>query len=423
MKTFQPRTARRIATVCILLAAITSPIAWFIERENAEEATVALAMEESRRLLSQYPQAFSSDPHIALEFAQAAADALTGGMFDIAELYDYRGVKVAESLTDKGAVIEELIPSHGRPSYLNAFYESLELPDRQWVLRIFIPLTASRESSRTSPSGYFEGVRVIPEWQHQQMLTGAMTSAAMVALAALLCGVALYPVVVHLTTENRQKARDILKAHLSMMEALGRAIAKRDSDTGAHNYRVAWISAKIAAKLDITGLQMQSLILGSFLHDVGKIGIPDAILLKPGRLDADELNIMRTHVQQGEDIIGTIDALHGANDVVSCHHEKWDGSGYPRGLSGENIPLAARIFAIADVFDALTSRRPYKPPMVFEEVMEILKRDTGTHFDPKVMAVFEPMAVQINEQLSGANESECQILLDATLEKYFQVDF
>jgi HD-GYP domain-containing protein (c-di-GMP phosphodiesterase class II) len=147
-----------------------------------------------------------------------------------------------------------------------------------------------------------------------------------------------------------------------MMEALGRAIAKRDSDTGAHNYRVAWIAARIAERLGLSGSAMQALIAGSFLHDVGKIGIPDAILLKPGRLDEQEMDTMRTHVAQGEEIVTGMGWLDGAQAVVAAHHEKWNGSGYPRGLAGEAIPLAARIFAVADVFDALCSKRPYKEP-------------------------------------------------------------
>ena len=121
----------------------------------------------------------------------------------------------------------------------------------------------------------------------------------MVCLASLLCGLAIYPVVVYLSNENQKKAREVLDSHLSMMEALGRSIAKRDSDTGVHNYRVAWIATQIAESIGIPRNNMQSLIIGSFLHDIGKIGIPDAILLKPGKLTDDEMEIMRTHVSHG----------------------------------------------------------------------------------------------------------------------------
>jgi HD-GYP domain-containing protein (c-di-GMP phosphodiesterase class II) len=241
----------------------------------------------------------------------------------------------------------------------------------------------------------------------------------MVSLSSMLCGLALYPVVVHLSSDNERKTREVLDSHLSMMEALGRAIAKRDSDTGAHNYRVAWMATCIAEKLDLSGARMQALIAGSFLHDVGKIGIPDAILLKPGGLSDSEFSIMRSHVQQGEEIVVGMGWLDGASAVVSGHHEKWDGSGYPRGISGNDISLEARIFAIADVFDALCSKRPYKEPKGFEEAISILSRGSGSHFDPGVLAVFLPMAREIFNRLEQSSEDDVRLLLTERVRHHF----
>jgi HD-GYP domain-containing protein (c-di-GMP phosphodiesterase class II) len=159
--------------------------------------------------------------------------------------------------------------------------------------------------------------------------------------------------------------------------------------------------------------------VGSFLHDVGKIGIADAILLKPGRLDDTEMATMRTHVALGESIVRGIGWLDGASAVVAGHHEKWDGSGYPRQLAGENIPLSARIFAVADVFDALCSKRPYKEPMGFEQAMDILRRDTGTHFDPGVMRAFEPIARNLHAQLAPTSEDEARQLMEERVHAHF----
>jgi len=229
----------------------------------------------------------------------------------------------------------------------------------------------------------------------------------------------LYPVVVHLSADNARKAREVLESHIAMMEALGRAIAKRDSDTGAHNYRVAWIAARIGEELGLKGSAMQELIVGSFLHDVGKIGIPDAILLKPGRLDDAEMATMRTHVAQGESIVDGIGWLAGANAVVAAHHEKWNGSGYPRSLAGGSIPLAARIFAVADVFDALCSKRPYKEPMGFDAAMAILQKDTGSHFDPGVMAAFSTIARKTFDHLATASEDDARKLMEERVRVHF----
>jgi HD-GYP domain-containing protein (c-di-GMP phosphodiesterase class II) len=357
----------------------------------------------------------------AIERAKHASQTIVGGLFDIAEIYNRNGKKLAESLTDEGDMVEDLMPKHGSPTYTEASYESLKFPDGKWVLRVFVPLHDKKANTPTSISGYFEGVRVVPQWQHDQIFGSALTSALMVALAALLCGVAVFPVVVYLSADNERKAREVLDSHISMMESLGRAIAKRDSDTGAHNYRVAWTSACIAEKLGLTGNAMQALIAGSFLHDVGKIGIPDQILLKPGRLDDDEMDIMRTHVIQGEEIVTGMGWLDGANAVVAAHHEKWNGTGYPRGLQGESIPIAARIFAIADVFDALCSKRPYKEPMPFEQVMAILDQDTGTHFDANIMKIFRDMAPDIFARLAGSSENDAQNLLQTLVRRHFEL--
>jgi len=149
-------------------------------------------------------------------------------------------------------------------------------------------------------------------------------------------------------------------------------------------------------------------------------GIPDAILLKPGKLDEAEFAIMRTHVTQGEEIVTGMGWLDGANAVVAAHHEKWNGTGYPRQLAGNNIALSARIFAVADVFDALCSKRPYKAPMSFAAAMAILDQDTGSHFDPGVMAVFKPMAQGIFDRLSECDESATRSLLQDRVRQHFE---
>jgi response regulator RpfG family c-di-GMP phosphodiesterase len=133
-------------------------------------------------------------------------------------------------------------------------------------------------------------------------------------------------------------------------------------------------------------------VLGAFLHDVGKIGIPDRILLKPGGLTPEETTIMRTHVELGADIVNHSNWLRRSRDIVLGHHERFDGRGFPRGSSGGDIPLGARLFAVVDVFDALTSRRPYKEPFPYDESMRRLRAESGSHFDPVVLEAFEKIA-------------------------------
>ena len=418
MNRFQKRAAWRIAAVSLLLASLASPLAWWVAQESAEASTVALAVEESGRLLHHFDAIDLNGPQ-ARQHATAAAQTIAGGLFDIAEIYDGSGAKLAKAFTAQGQKVEPLLPKHRAPSYTRESYESLKLTNDTWVLRIFVPLRHAPLPANAGVTGYFEGVRVVPAWQREQIFMSSFSVALMVCLASVLCGLALYPVVVHLSADNEHKAREVLDSHISMMETLGRAIAKRDSDTGAHNYRVAWISARIAEQMGVSGSAMQALIAGSFLHDVGKIGIPDAILLKPGKLDAAEWDIMRTHVSQGMEIVTGMGWLDGAQAVVAAHHEKWDGSGYPLQLAGEAIPLSARIFAVADVFDALCSRRPYKEPLGFDAATAILERDTGSHFDPTVMACFRPMARDIFDRLAGCSEANARALLEQQVRRHF----
>lgn len=416
MMSFRQKLALRIAIVSLLLASIASPVAWLVSRENAEEAIVSFAMEESRRLLLQH-DAFRLDGAEAKVHAQAAAKTLAGGLFDIAEIYRADGTKLAEELTATGTAIEKDLPHHRIPRYPSPFYESQHLSADRWVLRVFIPLRTENQAL----TGYFEGVRLIPAWQREQILSTALSTALMVALASLICGGVLYPIMIRLAADNERKARALLESHISMMEALGRAIAKRDSDTGAHNYRVAWISATLAEAVGVHGSHMQALIAGSFLHDAGKIGIPDAILLKPGKLSADEMEVMRTHVAMGEEIVTGAGWLDGGREVVAGHHEKWDGTGYPRGQAGADIALVARIFAIADVFDALCSKRPYKEPFTFDAAMAILRQGSGSHFDPHLIKVFSGLADRVYQTTVNASETEAKMLLAGMVRKHFGI--
>lgn len=179
------------------------------------------------------------------------------------------------------------------------------------------------------------------------------------------------------------------------------------------------ISVKLAGRLGLSADDIRCLIKGAFLHDVGKIGIEDGILHKPGRLTDDEFSIMKNHVPFGLDIVNKAEWIKDSMDIVGCHHEKYDGSGYGEGLEREQIPETARIFAIADVFDALTSRRPYKEPFSFEKTMDILKSGRGSHFDPDYIDAFESISRSIFEGYAGREDDDLKKELDAIIKKYF----
>jgi HD-GYP domain-containing protein (c-di-GMP phosphodiesterase class II) len=148
------------------------------------------------------------------------------------------------------------------------------------------------------------------------------------------------------------------------------------------------MAMELAEEMGIRENDLLNIRRGSLLHDIGKMGIPDTILLKPDKLTADEWEHMRMHAVYAYDLLSNINYLHDALDIPYCHHEKWNGTGYPRGLKGEEIPLSARIFAVADVYDALTSDRPYRMGWSHERAVEYIRQQSGNYFDPKVVDVF-----------------------------------
>src|SRR2546430_3458999 len=179
-----------------------------------------------------------------------------------------------------------------------------------------------------------------------------------------------------------------------MLQALVTMLQRRDAETYEHSRRVARFSLRLARELSLDRVEMESLALGALLHDIGKIRVPDAILHKPGKLTEPEWLRMRNHPLYGQQILSGIEFLEGASRVVVQHHEKWDGSGYPWGLAGTAIDRNARIFALADAFDAMTSDRVYCAGKSYEEAAAEITRAAGTHFDPKVVEAFSSIPRQ-----------------------------
>lgn len=198
--------------------------------------------------------------------------------------------------------------------------------------------------------------------------------------------------------------RRLLEQNIQTAQVLGSAIAMRDHDTGAHNLRVALYAGALGEALGLDRQAMRNLLAGAFLHDIGKIAIPDRVLLKPGPLSAEEQEVMRRHCELGAQLLEQLPAFHGAVPVVRHHHERFDGNGYPDALAGEDIPLIARMFAIVDVFDALTSARPYKQEFELGKSLEIIRAAMGTHFDPNVGHAFLGLAPQVFQRLGGQPE-------------------
>jgi putative two-component system response regulator len=208
-----------------------------------------------------------------------------------------------------------------------------------------------------------------------------------------------------LETRVRERTIELEKTRLSVIQRLGHAAEWRDNETGNHVIRMSNFSNLLAKKIGLDEKQCELILNASPMHDIGKIGIPDSVLLKPGKLDHDEWKIMQTHVTIGVSILSGDDSslMQMARKIALEHHEKWDGSGYPHGLKGEEISLDARVVALCDVFDALTSVRPYKKAWSVDESINFIEQSSGSHFEPKLVYAFKetlPEMIKIINQFS-----------------------
>lgn len=195
----------------------------------------------------------------------------------------------------------------------------------------------------------------------------------------------------------RERTRQLYEAQTKIIQCLGKAAEYRDNETGMHVIRMSKACALLAKQMGFSDEECDMILQASPMHDIGKIAIPDEVLLKPGRLSDHEWIKMQTHSEVGAEILGSYDSelMAVAAQIAKTHHERWDGSGYPQGLKGEEIPVYTRIVTVCDVFDALTSKRPYKPAWSAEKAMDYLWANAGNHFDPKVVHHFAAVLEQV----------------------------
>ncbi|MCK5191492.1 MAG: two-component system response regulator [Methylococcales bacterium] len=231
-----------------------------------------------------------------------------------------------------------------------------------------------------------------------------------IVLARVRTHLALYDQTRMLEEKVRQRTAELRCTRLEIIRRLGRAAEYKDNQTGLHVIRMSHYSRLIATHLNANEAWVELLFNAAPMHDIGKIGISDDKLLKPGKLDDEEWEVMRRHPEFGSEILGDNDSelLQMAKEIALNHHEKWDGSGYPQGLKGENIPLTARIIAIADVFDALTTKRPYKNAWPVERAISFIDEKSGSHFDPELVIAFHkalPEILKIKAQYAESIEA------------------
>ena len=404
----------RLVLGWLLLSILIGTVVYIIELKKIDDFVVNLAIEESGSFTHDSADYLNSPApaHHAI-LLEKSKEHIRKGHFIALALYKKDRQKVL--IATRSGLDTSVMGSHGEDfrktddvEYRTLFIDGL------FAVHVFMPL----RDRVGSAVGYFEGIYQVDRKTMSDIQGRIVWSLIQVVLVVLATTVILYPVIISLNKDLLRLSVDLSHANIGMLKVLGSAVAKRDSDTNIHNYRVALYAVRLAEAVGLGAAAIKSLIKGAFLHDVGKIGISDVILLKPGKLSADEFAIMKSHPGHGADIIAKYAWLSDALDVVKYHQEKYDGTGYGEGLKGENIPLNARIFAVVDVFDALTSRRPYKEAMTFDAAMSVMDKDRKTHFDPKLFDTFSSIARKHYEDIVLADEAQLEEMLGDILGKY-----
>jgi HD-GYP domain-containing protein (c-di-GMP phosphodiesterase class II) len=410
--------ALRLAAVSLVLATLFGAIAYVVEAGRVEDVAVNLALRAASHYDDSARRMLGTSDRVELE--RWLRHFLAETPFIAVRMYDARkelageasGFETQESDNPIANAAASHVHDFPRPGARHA--KRLTIGSEQ-IVQIVLPLIRGDGGV----DGYFEGTYRLPVEAQLALHHRVRDAALAVPAITLLTGLALYPIILVWHRRAHRLADDLLRANLELLQVLGSAVALRDSDTDAHNYRVTLYAVALAEKMGLASPQIADLIAGALLHDVGKIGIADAILLKPGTLTEKEFVLMRQHVPLGLALLRKAPWLSGAMAIVAGHHERFDGQGYPGRMNGDAIPLSARLFAVADVFDALTSERPYKPPVSFSEAMDILALEAGAHLDPAAVAAFSEIAGPLYEQIGAADQERLCGLLRDKLDQYF----
>jgi HD-GYP domain-containing protein (c-di-GMP phosphodiesterase class II) len=421
----------RLAAATIILSLLFAAIAYYSDQRRIEQEVVELARFRTGEFNLYIQDLLDSAQALSPEVLEQKLDefidetgkvVIRDGRFVLVRIYDQTGQQLLNNTEDgfaampavKKAVDDASIPALDADEFHVVTTELDQLP----FVGVVLPLMNSTNDVVARAVVVFAvSAEAIDDIRGNILLT-------LFYVVILVVGTALtiYPIIGRLLNRLSRQTLKLLDSNLEILQVLGSAIAKRDSDTDAHNYRVSVYAVRLAEAVNLPRNQIQGLIKGALLHDVGKLGIRDNVLLKPGKLTKDEFTIMKTHVDHGLEITDRARWLKDAEPVVGGHHEKYDGAGYPSGLKGDVIPITARIFAITDVFDALTSRRPYKAPLSFDETMEILASGRGTHFDPALLDTFCDIARDLYDTYSGKDDQKPRKQLESLIEEYFKRD-
>lgn len=408
----------RLTCVWLILSIVSGILFHYLSHARLDEHIFNMSKADAARYRTEFVQYLKSPSSQSLALLKRKIlTVIENDSFVVIRLYDTSSNLITQAAKPSAEEIAARTPPPKKDiaSTSDSIGEKLYVNGETYMQVVF-PVV----SDIGTRVGYLDGIYrapgdIVAEIRHQ-----SYWSISLVVLTIFMTSLVMYPIVIRLNRKLLTYSNTLALTNVGMLKVLGSAIAKRDSDTNIHNYRVTLYSVRLGEKLGISAAAMQGLIKGAFLHDVGKIAISDTILLKPGKLTPEEFEIMKTHVGHGVDIVSGFAWLKDAEDVVRGHHEKFDGNGYPCRLAGEEIPCNARIFALADVFDALTSRRPYKEPFTLPDSVKIIRQLRGNHLASDIVDLFLNHAEKLYEEICTDDEAMLTRKLEECIRAYFR---
>lgn len=416
----------RISVAGFVISLLFGAVAWQYGKKDVRQEILLRAENGFKMLNSQVRNLFDNPIELKSSAIQHKLDKIMSerrniqlGLFIWVGIYDLQGKRIAQVRDNTYEHIERVEKLAGQvPGNIHK-HNQLEFKvfdiENVPCVQIISPI----KNDLNELSAYGETFFAVSSDTLNNLRKKAFYFALSAMFIVIFTTALLYPFIINLLRRVSSLSVQLFEANLEILKVLGSAVAKRDSDTDSHNYRVTLISVKLAEVCGLSKDDIRRLIKGAFLHDVGKIGIEDEILHKPGRLTEDEFRLMKKHVDYGIDIVNKAEWIKEAVDIVGYHHKKFDGSGYGNGIDGEGVPKIARIFSIADVFDALSSRRPYKEPYSYAETIEIIRAGRGNHFDPILVDTFETIAASVYKNYAGREDKQLIEELNTIINKYF----
>mgnify|MGYP000638352682 CR=1 FL=1 len=412
------RLIKRLFTAWLLATVICLAAVSLVEYKNLGHSLLTNAVKESgafASLLTSYQQRPEEDQLVELK--RLAGSALEQTSFILVDLV--------------GASKEPLLRlAHSPADAVNSAFDKKGLTlitgkqaNGDWIItnkRIYSKVMVPIYDSGEDLAGYMTGIYLVSLKETQQIINRFILSGIICIVAISLCALLCYFGFLFMNNHLIRSIAELNRTNTFLIKKLGTALAKSNSQDAEQSFRVLLYSMKLAEKVKLPLEQRRTLIHGVFLHDIGMLPISPATLQKEDELEKEEMKQLDQHPKDGAALIRKFRWLREAEKVVRYHHENYDGNGYPDGAKHEKIPIVARIFSIADTFDALTSSRPYREPLSLEESLATMEQETGLQFDPVLLSAFLDMAPHLHETIASRTAKELEKEADKLLKKYLR---